>query len=273
MQNLRTGDMPATTLDSREVAKMLDKNHKHLLRDIEGYLSHAEELGGPKNGLSEFFVESTYLSEQNKRLPCYLISKRGCEFLGNKLTGAKGTQFTAAYVNRFNEMEQAQMFADVDEIKRILYTPDMLISLATQIKERDEKIAALEPKAKIYDMAMESDTKLSFNVAAKILCYKDMGQNNLFAFLRRKGILMENNVPYQQYVKCGYFHVKEYPYRTARGEIVMSYTTQIYQKGLEFINNLLVEDGHTRIESKPRLRLVPGRPQTKLSKACMDALN
>ena len=39
-------------------------------------------------------------------MPCYLITKKGCEFIANKLTGKKGTIFTATYINRFNEMEQ-----------------------------------------------------------------------------------------------------------------------------------------------------------------------
>ena len=39
-----------------------------------------------------------------KRL-CYRITKKGCEFIAHKLTGTKGTIFTARYINRFHEME------------------------------------------------------------------------------------------------------------------------------------------------------------------------
>ena len=269
MQNLRTGDMPATTLDSREVAKMVGKRHDHLRRDIEGYIKDLKESGAPNHGESDFFVESTYLSEQNKELSCYLCTKRGCELIGNRLIGAKGTQFAAEYVRRFNEMEQAQMFADVEEIKKILYTPDMLIGLATQIKERDAIIAELEPKGTFYDMAMESETTMSFNLAAKILRFQGMGQNRLFAYLRRKEVLMENNVPYQRFVELKYFVVHEYPYRTARGETVINSKTLVTQKGLEYIGNMLKQDGYEQIDTKPRLRLVP----TKLSKACEAVLN
>jgi Rha family phage regulatory protein len=88
--------------DSRDVAKMIGKEHKHLLRDIDGYISI---LGQSKIGLSDFFIRSTYTSSQNKQLPCYLITKKGCEFVANKLTGEKGVIFTAAYVNAFHTME------------------------------------------------------------------------------------------------------------------------------------------------------------------------
>jgi len=37
-------------------------------------------------------------------MPCYLITKKGCDMIANKLTGRKGVLFTAAYVTAFEEM-------------------------------------------------------------------------------------------------------------------------------------------------------------------------
>ena len=72
---------------------------------IDGYVEIIEKSGEPKIGLSDFFVKSTYVSTQNKQLPCYLITKKGCEFVANKLTGEKGILFTAAYIDAFHQME------------------------------------------------------------------------------------------------------------------------------------------------------------------------
>ena len=91
--------------DSRDVAKMVGKDHRHLLRDIDGYVKVMAEKGKTKIGLSDFFVKSTYVSTQNKQLPCYLITKKGCEFVANKLTCEKGILFTATYINAFHKME------------------------------------------------------------------------------------------------------------------------------------------------------------------------
>lgn len=88
--------------DSREVAKMIGKDHAHLMRDIAGYI---EILSQSKIGFAEFFKESSYKDAQKKRRPCYNITKKGCEFVANKLTGEKGVIFTAAYVNAFHSME------------------------------------------------------------------------------------------------------------------------------------------------------------------------
>lgn len=90
------------TLDSREVAKMVEKDHKYLMRDIRNY---SADMTGAKISPVGFFEESTYKDAKGEIRPCYRITKKGCEFIAHKLTGTKGTIFTARYINRFHEME------------------------------------------------------------------------------------------------------------------------------------------------------------------------
>ena len=45
----------------------------------------------------------------NKTYPCYLLTRKGCHIVANRMTGKKGVLFTLAYVNRYNEMEQILM--------------------------------------------------------------------------------------------------------------------------------------------------------------------
>ena len=90
-------------IDSREVAEMVGKDHKELLRDIRRY---AEQLGESKIALTDFFTESEYTDKFNRKKPCFNVTKKGCEFIAHKLTGQKGTEFTAKYINRFHDMEE-----------------------------------------------------------------------------------------------------------------------------------------------------------------------
>lgn len=90
------------TIDSREVADMVKKNHKELLRDIRTYEEYLRESN---LALTDFFIASTYLTVQNKELPNYQVTKKGCEFIAHKLTGQKGALFTATYINKFHELE------------------------------------------------------------------------------------------------------------------------------------------------------------------------
>ena len=91
------------TLDSREVAEMVEKKHYNLIRDIKGYVQELTEL---KIEFSDFFREGTYKDSTGRTLPRYDITKKGCEFIAHKLTGIKGTEFTARYINRFHDMEE-----------------------------------------------------------------------------------------------------------------------------------------------------------------------
>ena len=115
-------------LTSIEVSQMVGKDHSKLLRDIRKY---SEQLGEAKIGFTDFFTESTYITEQNKTMPCYLVTKKGCEFIAHKLTGEKGTKFTATYINRFHEME--------DELTIINPSDISLGELASYLKIMDRK--------------------------------------------------------------------------------------------------------------------------------------
>ena len=111
MKNIINFENNKLTLSSLEVAEMLGKPHKQLLKEIEGstksnIVGIIPTLERENFSLSKFFVKDTYYSGK-REYKCYQITKMGCQILGNKQQGKKGILFTAAYVERFNEMEQA----------------------------------------------------------------------------------------------------------------------------------------------------------------------
>lgn len=110
------------TITSMEVAEMVGRSHNDVLKDIRNII---KQLGEGKNSQS-YFSESFYRNSQNKKLPCYLITKKGCELYSTRMTGAKGTQFAVAYIERFNEMEthikkQAALPASPREQLKLMY--------------------------------------------------------------------------------------------------------------------------------------------------------
>lgn len=92
------------TITSLEVAEMVDKDHSKLLKDIRRY---QEQLAEANFGSGDFFTKDSYKDANNQSRPCFKVTKKGCEFIAHKLTGVKGTEFTAKYINRFHEMEDA----------------------------------------------------------------------------------------------------------------------------------------------------------------------
>lgn len=97
------------TIDSREVAEMMEMKHYQILEKLEGTKTVKgiiPTMTNHKIMVSEYFQKSTYKDGSGKENPCYLFTKMGCEFIANKFTGEKGVIFTAKYVKRFNEMVQ-----------------------------------------------------------------------------------------------------------------------------------------------------------------------
>lgn len=97
------GESKQQVIDSRDVAKMVGKSHAHLMRDIRDYID--DVLTDPKLDSLDFFIESSYKDAKGEVRKCYLLTKKGCEFVAHKITGRKGTIFTATYVSLFNEYE------------------------------------------------------------------------------------------------------------------------------------------------------------------------
>lgn len=128
------------TISSIEVAEMVGKEHKELLRDIRRY---CEQLGESKIALTDFFTESVYRTTQNKTMPCYNVTKKGCEFIAHKLTGVKGAEFTAKYINRFHDMEDTIRQGIPNNLSPQL---QLLINMEMKQKEHDQKLEELDNK-------------------------------------------------------------------------------------------------------------------------------
>ena len=95
-----------SVIDSRDVAKMTGKQHKHLMRDIRKYI---KDISTSLNlDPSIFFIQDSYQDAKGEIRDCYLLTKEGCEFVANKMTGQKGNLFTAQYVSLFNKYQEMQ---------------------------------------------------------------------------------------------------------------------------------------------------------------------
>lgn len=111
-------------------------------------------------------------------------------------------------------------------IEKALTSPDFLIQLATQLKEEqkarklaEQKIEEQKPLVEFANKVSDSSNLIDMGKMAKLLKdeHINIGRNRLFDWLRRKEILMKNNIPYQRYVDGGYFQVKESTYETPYG--------------------------------------------------------
>lgn len=120
-------------INSREVAEMVGKDHSDLLKDIRRYQEYLNEGNFP---LVEYFKEDTYKDAKGEVRNCYLISKKGCEFIAHKMTGQKGAIFTAKYIERFHEMQTT-----LEQPKTQLEVLQMAVN---QMVEQEKRMNSLE---------------------------------------------------------------------------------------------------------------------------------
>ncbi|MFE4201987.1 Rha family transcriptional regulator [Aneurinibacillus aneurinilyticus] len=126
-------------VDSRNVAEMINVRHADLLEKIDSYIQYL--LNGEFRS-TDFFIKSNYQDSLNRTKPCYLLTRKGCDMVANKMTGEKGVLFTAAYVTRFDEMEkQLQAGFDVSQLSPQL---QLLIQMEQGIKKLEERQQSTE---------------------------------------------------------------------------------------------------------------------------------
>nr|DAK83796.1 MAG TPA: regulatory protein [Caudoviricetes sp.] len=182
-------------VDSREVAEMVGKQHKELLRDIRNY---AEVLSAPieRNfALNDFFIESTYKDSIGRTLPCYLITKKGCDMVANKMTGEKGVLFTAAYVTAFEKMQH--------KLKTPLTPAEQLLAQAQLMVEQEQRIQALETGQTEMRTAMHS----AFSELAVPTAPRDHWQDAMCKKIRQ--LCVEHQLNFQTFTGQLYKELEE----------------------------------------------------------------
>jgi Rha family phage regulatory protein len=90
------------TVSSLKVAERFGKRHTNVLRAIES-LELDDEFGRLN------FEPSSYLNEQNKEQPCYNITRDGFAILAMGFTGPEAMKWKKAYIQAFNQLEQAHL--------------------------------------------------------------------------------------------------------------------------------------------------------------------
>lgn len=231
-------------VESRQVAEMVDKPHNDLMKSIRQYCDY---LGQGNFSLTDFFIESVYLSDQKKVLPCYLLTRKGCDMVANKMTGEKGVLFTATYVTRFEEMEQEltrpQQLTRMQILEIAMAAEKQVVELQTTIDQQKPKV--------VFAESVEC-SKGSILVKGLSVILKqngmDVGQNRLFEILRNEGYLSRQkgynyNKPTQRSLDLKVMEEKTTTINRPDREPIVTQTPLITGKGqLYFVNKFLSKE-------------------------------
>ena len=100
-------------------------------------MKNSNSQQNPNLDSANFFLESSYKADDGSRsYPCYLLTRKGCDMVANKMTGEKGVLFTAAYVDKFYEMEEKLRYgtepkAHVTELQKQVAETNLLNARAS----------------------------------------------------------------------------------------------------------------------------------------------
>ncbi len=142
------------TMSSVEIADLTEKNHAHVMRDIRKMLDELE-IGQSKFG-------SSYLNAQNKEQPCFELPKD----LTITLVAGYKVKLRHRIVTRWQELEkQKKQPAQLSRIEIL----QMALESEQKLLAANERIEALEPKAKALQRIAIADGSLCLRDAAKSL--------------------------------------------------------------------------------------------------------
>lgn len=208
------------TMSSREIARLCEKQHGHVCRDIENLNQTYEEMGLSKIGEGYF----THPSTGNQRHREFILTREQCVDL---ITGYRA-DVRIRINRRWQELESQQAV-------RLPQTFAEALRLAAEqaevIESQDKRLAEQAPKVAFVDHYVEVGTSKSLRETAKILNFPE---KMMIECLLRDRVLYRqsgNLLPYQT------VHSKElFTVKTGTAEHGHNFTqTRVTGKGIEWI--------------------------------------
>lgn len=226
--------------DSRSVAEHFGKEHKHVLEAIDNLVAQ-------NSATKNMFLGQTR-EYRGRDFRYYLMNRDGFSLLVMGFTGKAALNWKLKYIEAFNMMEKEITNKSALAIPKDY--PSALRALADEY-EKNQRLSvenkAMLPKADFYDTLMDTKNAVSMGEAAKKLDM-NIGRNNLFAILRKHGVLDAHNIPYQSMIDRRYFRVITKTYSTYY-DTRSSSVTMVLPAGLEYIRRILIKEGYSSAPS------------------------
>lgn len=206
------------------------------------------DLGNPTETVKMFdddeFSTTEVIDSIGRRQQAYIISEPGLYRLVMRSRKPEAKEFQRWVTHEvLPSIRKHGAYMTQQTLDKALTSPDFLIQLATKLKEEQEKVKELEPKARFADAVAASDGTCLVGELAKMLRQNglDIGQNRLFAQLREDGYLgktgSNRNVPTQKAMDLGLFRIKETAITHSDGHVTINRTAKVTGKGQTYFVN------------------------------------
>lgn len=186
--------------------------------------------------LDKFSVVTKLVSTDGKAYETYLYSAKGIFEICRWSQQSKADSFMDWVWNILEGLRNGRLVIQNTALDGYMAMSEEDRAIA-YFQSRKE-LKQLQPKAEMHDRFLSAENAQSMGVVAKAL---GIGPNKLFRFLRDQKILLDNNVPYQEFMKRGYFRVVEKTIQMGDREKNIPQTL-VTSKGVDYIAKLLKEN-------------------------------
>ncbi|SER57415.1 phage regulatory protein, rha family [Faunimonas pinastri] len=226
--------------NSREVARVFEKNHRDVLRAVGNLLQQEPDLGLRSFTQTPFIEASTGQTYRS-----FDMDRDGFTLLAMGFTGAKALKWKLRYIETFNTME-AELRRGSQDVAALLNDPATLRRALADYSERvitlEGQVEQLAPKAEGFDRIASTSGSLTVTAAAKTL---QVGPKELFTWLRAHSWIYRSGdgreLAYQTKLQAGLLEHKLARVPRENGDLLTVTQVRVTPKGLAKLSELIVD--------------------------------
>lgn len=279
------GESNQPLTNSKLVAEVFGKEHKHVREAIKKLLTTAEN-----STVLQMFSESTYLNEQNKEQPMFVMNQDGFTLLAMGFNGKKAMEFKLKYIEAFNAMKRQIEQSKPSVPQNYLEALKSLVKAEEEKQQKDEtiitiskanvelgnKITEMLPKVSYYDRILQSNATMTITQIAQDYGMSAIAMNKELESMRIQHKERGQWILYAQFLKGGYVHSRAVDIIRRDGRHDVKYNTEWTTKGRIFLYEALKGKGILPLieqENTPRDQGTGGREPSKTTGASQQTIN
>ena len=222
-ESVMRGNTDGVTMDSREIAELVEKEHKNILRDIRKQLDVL--------GLAQLKFEHSYLDKNKQSRLCYKLDYEQTM----TLVSGYSILLRNKIIKRWLELEKEKVQVTHNTLRLPQSFSDALLLAYNQALQLEEQ----KPKVDYYENVLDSKSTFTVKQVATQMGISPQALNKL---------LCEKEVQYKQsgmyhlytpYKDKGYTDVRHTPITRTDGRKDSTLSLVWTEKGIEFIHSIV----------------------------------
>lgn len=254
------GESNQPLTNSKLVAEVFEKEHKNVMQSIRKLM-----VGTAQNSaVHQMFSESTYLNEQNKEQPMFIMNQDGFTLLAMGFNGKKAMEFKLKYIEAFNKMkkeiesskpslpqnylEALKSLVKAEEEREQLALENRkqqqeIVTISKENMELGSRITEMLPKVSYYDKILQSNATMTITQIAQDYGMSAVRMNKELESMRIQHKVRGQWILYGQFLTGGYVHSRAVDFIRSDGRHDVKYNTEWTTKGRIFLYDALKAKG------------------------------